>query len=273
MLSSLGVSAVVKKITVVVTWLQGCIKTDCVHFIGELFCSKLGLNLSLLLTMPGLYSAVCSHCSSSLTAVTALPMFGWHECPFLLHMSSTAGWHPGGGQVAPPVASSHLKRPWFVDGPKSFTLQGGCRFMPDVVSSSVKSHSNFHNSSLVPLKAQMRVNPGKTLYLLLSKSKYSILKGHSIWSEVGWCWSYNCRLGLSQRLQPLAETGFHMYNVAWQTNSHLGVRALPKLSARSSSYYANTAIRRTSPSVPKCIGCLFSFVVRRHETANLALFL
>lgn len=64
-----------------------------------------------------------------------------------------------------------------------------------------------------------------------------------------------------------------MYNVAWQTNSHLWIRALPKLSARNSSYYANTAIRRTSPSVPKCIGCLFSFAVWKLEAANLALFL
>lgn len=68
--SSLGVSAGVKKITVVVTWLQGCIKTDCVCFTAalysELFCSKLGLILSSLLTMPGLSAAVCSHCGSSL---------------------------------------------------------------------------------------------------------------------------------------------------------------------------------------------------------------
>lgn len=90
MLSSLGVSAGVKKITVVVTWLQGCIKTDCVHFIGELFCSKLGLNLSLLLTMPGLYSAACSHYSSSLSHKSPPHVWmAWMALPAAL--SSTPG--------------------------------------------------------------------------------------------------------------------------------------------------------------------------------------
>lgn len=47
--------------------------------------------------MPGLYSAVCSHCSSSLTAITALLVFEWHECPFLLCMSRVThmGWAGG----------------------------------------------------------------------------------------------------------------------------------------------------------------------------------
>ena len=55
------------------------IKTKNVCFIGELFCSKLGLNLSLLLTMPDLCSAVCSHCSSSLADVTDL--IAWMSLP------------------------------------------------------------------------------------------------------------------------------------------------------------------------------------------------
>lgn len=70
--------------------------------------------------MPGLYSAVCSHCSSSLSAITALLMFGWHECLFLLCMSRVThmGW-AGGFQPLP------IQRdPDFLLAPKASPYRG-----------------------------------------------------------------------------------------------------------------------------------------------------
>lgn len=119
--SSLGVSAGVKKITVVVTWLQGCIKTDCVCFTAalysELFCSKLGLILSSLLTMPGLYAAVCSQCGSSLCcSCNSLP------CLWPAWMGPTCCTHPVLQDTTWGGKPSHPQRPWFPESHEILVL-------------------------------------------------------------------------------------------------------------------------------------------------------